>query len=171
MYAFAIIHYYYHEFLYTGRLSGYEIGDGWIDHGEETELVSSLQLAQQYISAALELDVLFGNQGIDFFRLPQIPGYPSTPGLAIQLREAQEATKVALEMLHKEQYSFLGMSILIGHVNHAVNLLSTAISAYQGFRQKFLLTEGAAIFRAALKLHGFEGAPIIPMKRHPGSPP
>jgi hypothetical protein len=165
MYAFAIIHHYHHEFQYTGRLSGYEIGDGWIDHGEELELKHSLQLAQKYISASLELDVLFGKHGIDFFKAPLFPFGQPTPGLAIQLEEAVQAACIALEALDKEHYSFIEMSLLIGKVAHGIDLLSTAISAYQGFRQKFLLTEAAAIWRAAAKIHGIEGAPIYPMNR------
>jgi hypothetical protein len=165
MYAFAIIHYYHHEFGITGRLSGYQIGDGWIDHGEELELKTSLISAQNYIAAALKLDVLFGEQGIDFFRLP-IPSEDRLMwGLEFQLEQAVTAAREALVALDKESYTFADMSVLLAKVSHGIELLSTAISMYQGFRQKFLLTEATAVWRAAVKVHGIEGPPINPVHR------
>ena len=165
MYAFAIIHYYHHEFRITGRLSGYQIGNGWIDHGEEIELKKSLELAHGYISAALKMDVLFGVQGIDFFRLPIPSEVGLIWGLAAQLEQAVAAAREALEALDKERYAYSEMTSLIAKVDHGVDLLSTAISAYQGFRQKFLLTEATAVWRAAFKEHGIEGPPINPVHR------
>lgn len=163
MYAFAIVHYYHHEFQITGRLSGYEIGDGWIDHGEELELRTSLELAHQYVSAALNIDVLFGVEGIDFFKAP----LPLELGrsLASQLEQAVAAARAALDALERQDYSFGEMATLLGRVSHGIELLSTAISAYQGFRQKFLLTEATALWRAAKDIHGIDGPPTYPIHR------
>jgi hypothetical protein len=167
MYAFTTLHYYYHEFRYTGRLSGYEIGDGWIDHGEEIELKSSLQLAHNYISSAIEMDVLFGDEGIDYFNLPIPFENAFITGMIMQLKQALESVTVALDMLNTHKYTWGEIATLIGRVDHAINLLSTAISSYQGFRQKFLLTEASAFWRASFNTHKMEGAPIFPMSRKP----
>lgn len=166
MYAFAKLHYYHHEFQYTGRLSGYEIGNGWIDRGEEHELRHSLQSAHSFIDASLDLDVLFGENGIDYFRLKALPGL-NVPGIAHQLREALIATSQAIERLDSRSYTFHEMALLIGKVGHAIDLLSTAIASYQGFRAKYLLTDEAAVWRAASQLTGLEGPPVVPMSRQP----
>ena len=62
MYALSILHHFYHEFQYEGRLSGYSFGDGQLDDGEEDELRRSLVIARDTCNAALNLDVLFGDQ-------------------------------------------------------------------------------------------------------------
>lgn len=163
MTAFVNLHYYHHEFQYTGRLSGYVIGSGFIDHGEEEELRSGLLLAKQYVEAALTLDVLFGTKGIDFFTTP-LPGFGIQP-IAFQLRDALRAADAALVAMDKGTSDTLSMTVLVGKVLHAIDLLSTAISAYQGFRQKFLFTEAAVLWRAGAKVHGFDGPPIMPTDR------
>lgn len=163
MTAFVNLHYYHHEFQYTGRLSGYEIGTGFIDHGEEEELRAGLRLAKQYVEAALRLDVLFGEKGIDFFTTP-LPGFGIQP-IAFQLRDALQAADAALTALETGGFDFASMTVLVGRVGHAVDLLSTSISAYQGFRQKFLFTEAGVMWRAGAKVHGFEGPPIMPTDR------
>jgi hypothetical protein len=168
MYAFATLHYYHHEFQYTGRLSGYHIEDGWIDHGEEYELKSSLQVAHAYISAALQIDVLFGESGVDYFRLSKLPGI-GVAGIAAQFHQALGCADEALKRLEGDQYTSIEMFLLVSQVSHAIDLLSTAIASYQGFRTKFLLTEGTAIWRAGAVIHGVEGAPIIPLARQPQS--
>jgi len=167
MYAFTTLHYYHHEFRYTGRLSGYEIGDGWMDHGEEIELKNSLQLAHNYISSAIKLDVLFGDNGIDYFNIPIPFENAFILSMVSQLKQALDAVTLAIEMLNTHKYTWGEMANLVGRIDHAINLLSTAISAYQGFRQKFLLTEASAVWRAAYSIHGMEGAPIFPMSRKP----
>lgn len=73
MYGLATLHHYHHELHYHGRLSGYSIGDGFIDDGEEDELLRSLELARQYCEDALKLDILFGEKGVDYFRMEEVP--------------------------------------------------------------------------------------------------
>lgn len=163
MAAFVNLHYYYHEFQHTGRLSGYVIGEGFVDHGEEEELRSALLLAKQYIQDALKLNVLFGSDGIDFFTT-QIPNLGIVP-IAEQFRLALDATEVAFSALDSGKYEYISMGLLLGQVDHAINLLSTAISAYQGFRQKFLFTEASVLWRAGARIHGFEGPPVLPTDR------
>ena len=161
--AFVTLHHYYHEFQYTGRLSGYVIGEGIIDHGEAEELEASLVLAREYVESALSLDVLFGSSGIDFFTTP-LPSLPILP-ISIQLRAALDAADTVLETLRKKSFDFMSMFQLLGRVSHALNLFSTAISAYQGFRQKFLLHEASVVWRAGSQIHGIEGPPIMPTDR------
>ncbi|WP_129780353.1 DUF4365 domain-containing protein [Peristeroidobacter soli] len=145
MYAFATLHHFFHEFQYEGRLSGYSIGDGHIDDGAEVELKRSLAIAREYCEEALKLDVLFGERGIDFFRADQIP-VVNAPGLKWQLEHGARAAKKALHALDSNEYTFAGMSILLGRVQQAINLMSTAVSAYQGFKGRFLLTEQTVVW-------------------------
>lgn len=161
--AFAVLHYYYHEFQHTGRLSGYVIGEGFVDHGEEEELRSSLALAKEYLESALTLDVLFGSKGVDYFT-NGAPGLGVDP-IAVQLAAGVQAAENALAALDGGAYNHMSMALVAGKVSHAINLLSTAITAYQGFRQKFLLTEGSAAWRAGSKFHGLDGPPVAPMDR------
>lgn len=163
MYSFAIIHYYYHEFQYTGRLSGYEIGEGFIDHGEQEELIDSLNLAKNYIIAALEQDVLFGSNGIDFF-IKYTNSVQVVP-IAIQMKEALLAVEIAFDLIQKEDYDYMSMGFFLGKVEHAIKLLSTAISSYQGYRQRFLLTASTAVVRLVQMHYGIEGSPTFPLKR------
>jgi hypothetical protein len=130
MYAFATLHHFFHEFQYEGRLSGYSIGDGHIDDGEEDELKRSLARAREYCEEALKLDVLFGQRGIDFFQLREIPAVKA-PGIMWQLAQGVVSAEKALEALERNEYGFIDMSIMLGQVQQAINLMSTAISAYQ----------------------------------------
>jgi Domain of unknown function (DUF4365) len=136
MYAFARIHHFYHESQYYCRLSGYSIGDGWIDDGEEKELKSSLVFAKKIIKSSLNYDVLFGLSGIDFLILSVVP----------QFQKALESADFALEMLSNNQYKWNDIAREIGYVFHAVNLLSITISMYQDLRQKYLFSEEAAVW-------------------------
>jgi len=163
MYAFATLQYYYHECQNECSLSGYQIGNGWIDHGEEKKLRCSLSLALRYISAALKLDVLFGEQGIDYFRSSGLEPV-GLVSIGSQLEQGLRSAKLAQQMLDKHDYSFVKLSMLLGSVQHAINLFSTAISSYEGFRQKYLITEGTAVWRAAAFLHGRGGAPLPPIR-------
>jgi hypothetical protein len=119
-----------------------------------------------YISAALGLDVLFGKDGTDYFQLSKLPG-TLIPGIAAQFRDALTAATEALKQLETREYNFMSMTFLVGRVAHAMELLSTAIASYQGFRSKHLLTEATAVWRAGADIHGFEGAPIYPIARRP----
>jgi Domain of unknown function (DUF4365) len=142
--AFTILHYYYHEFQYSGGLSGYSIGDGWIDYGEKQELIDSLILAKEFLSEIVQLDVLFGVNGIDYYTKQNLSFHPSYRDKFIK---AMDDALLAIEKLETEKYNFHEISFLIGSVNHAISMMSTAISAYQGFRQKFLLNEANAFWR------------------------
>jgi uncharacterized protein DUF4365 len=134
MTAFAMLHYYHHEYQYGSPLSGYVVGDGFIEYGEESVLRSSLKLAKIYLESALEIDVLFGRQGIDSL----IP-------VAERLRQGQAAAQELLGRLDDRNYDYQSVGLLNGIVSHAMDLLSTTIASYQGFRQNFLLTRVAAL--------------------------
>ena len=167
MYAFTALHYYHHEFQHTGRLSHYEIGDGFIESGEEFELKRSLELANSFISDALNLDVLFGESGIDYFNCKVIPGTEFS-GITEQLKAALQSSDQALQKLASKDYTFQEFSILIGKVSHAMDLLSVAISSYQGYRAKYLLTEATAVWSKFAALYSGPVHPIIPITRKTG---
>ncbi len=170
MYAFATLHHLFHEFQYEGRLSGYSIGDGHIDDGEEEELKRSLARAKEYCEEALKLDVLFGEKGVDFFQMKEIP-VVNAPGIMWQLAHGAVSADKALKALEKSEYTFLDMSIMLGRVHQAINLMSTAISAYQGFKGKFLLNEQAAVWRAWSAQDGTAAEPpLMPTARRPHWP-
>jgi len=131
MRAFALLHHYYHELQYESRLSGYVIGEGFIDHGEEAELIQSLRVAKSYLQMALHLDCLFGDRGLDIYIGMTKP----------LMEEGLKACDQLLQDIPEGRVSFLPTAILIGKVSHAVNLMSTCISMYQEFKKKFLFTE------------------------------
>jgi hypothetical protein len=170
MYAFAVLHYFYHEFEYEGRLSGYSIGDGHIDFGEEEEMKRSLMLARENCLSALKLDVLFGEHGVDYFKLERIPVIEA-PGIMRQITNGTIAAEKALKAIETNSYTFQELALLLGTVNQAMNLMSTAISSYQGFRARYLLTEETTVWRAwSAKEGGTAVPPIIPTSRKPHWP-
>lgn len=141
--AFTILHYYYHEFQYRGILSGYSIGDGWVDYGEKQELLDSLKLAKDFISEIAQLDVLFGKNGIEYYKT-QYSKFPQS--FRNHFIKAIDSAITAVKKLESEKFTFHEIFFLIGDVSTAISLMSTAISAYQGFRQKFLLNEANAFW-------------------------
>ena len=167
MYAFSILHHFYHEFQHVGRLSGYSIGDGHIDNGEKDELIRSLLTAREMCMSALSLDVLFGEQGVDYFKTDTI-AVLEAPGIALQIAAGAKAATDALGAIRKNAYSFKSLALQLGVVSQAINLMSTAISSYQGFRGRYLLKEDTAVWNAWLELEGKEYAPPpFPTSRQP----
>lgn len=128
MYAFATLHSFIHEFGNKGRLSGYSIGDGFIDDGEGDELRESLVLAKHYLLAALSLDVLFGEQGHGLF------GTAKT-----QILEGIKAADDASRAIARNKFTFHRMSRLLGQCGHAMGMLSTVITMYDMCREGYLL--------------------------------
>jgi hypothetical protein len=141
MRAFAILHAYHHELGYRARLSGYEIGDGYIDQKEE--LKESIIVAKKYLILSLEQSSLFGKNGLDVYIITIMPF----------IVEGIEACTEILEQIEKNVVSFIPTSILIGKVDNAVNLLSTCIAMYQDFRKKFLQTDEKTIFTALMEIN------------------
>lgn len=167
MYAFSILHHFYHEFQYEGRLSGYSIGDGHIDDGEEDELLRSLVIAGDMCRSALDLDVLFGDQGIDYFKAEAIPAL-GAPGIAIQIGAGAQAAEDAIRAIKKKIYNLRSLALQLGTVSQAINLMSTAISSYQGFRGRYLLKEDTAVWNAWREHEGKAYVPPpFPTSRQP----
>jgi hypothetical protein len=131
MYAFALLHHYYHQFRQLGRLSGYHIGEGWMDPGEEDEARHGLKLARTFISLALKLETLFGKQGVDLFRTL----------FNDRFERGFAAASEALRALDKQDYTLLSMSALLADVEMAIDAFSSAISFYQMCRGKFILRD------------------------------
>lgn len=145
MYALALLGEHYHELQYRARLSGYQIGDGWIDGGEERELRKSLEVARSYLVLALEMDVLFGERGIYPIGNPRDSNDIS---IGTWLLRGVDSAYSALNMLDDATFTLVTMGHELGIVHHATNLLSTAIAEYQDYRAKFLLTEQGTIIAA-----------------------
>lgn len=140
MRAFAILHAYHHELGYEARLSGYEIGEGYIDQKEE--LIKSINTSKRYLTLSLEQSSLFGENGLDVYIGATMP----------LIVEGIEACGKLLKQIEENTVSFISTSILIGKVAHAVSLLSTCIAMYQDFRKKFLLSDEKAIFMALMEI-------------------
>jgi len=140
MYAFALLHHLLHEFQYSARLSGYKIGDGWIDDGEEEELRSSLGLARQSLSTALGLDILFGKKLAPPFVVA-----------AIKIKRAIHDSDAALALLESHKYSLHSLGPLLGNVWHGVEMLSTIINMYPMCCMPYTLNEFSIAFRANAK--------------------
>jgi hypothetical protein len=136
MNAFVRLHWAIHDFAYEGRLSGYAIGNGWIDDGAEPELRRSLELARRYMSDALVLDVLFSEHGWPIAR----------EFTAKQLQQGIASAAQALALLDAGTYHWTEMASLTLKVFQGMELLSTTISSYQIFREHFVVSELAALF-------------------------
>lgn len=141
MRAFATMHHYYHELQYESRLSGYVIGEGFIDYSEEAELIQSLRAAKSYLQMALQLDSLFGERGLDICICVTKP----------LMEEGLKACDQLLQDIPEGRVSFLPTSMLIGKVSHAVSLMPTCISMYQDFRKRFIFTEEGVFWSEYLK--------------------
>lgn len=153
MYAFAKIHYLYHELGYEAHLSGYSIGDGWIDNGEEESLRRSLKNVSEYLTEALSIEFVFEpNKSAPFAMF-------ST--LATSIRGARDAANSALAMIDAHQFTFQGLAGLLGKAQHGVNMLSTAIASYDGYRSRYLLCEANAVFHA---ISGTRSPPPFPTR-------
>jgi hypothetical protein len=163
MYAFANLHCYYHNFKQAEGLSGYKLGVKY-DSGKKSALASNLELACKYISAALALDVLFGKQGIDAYRGIILPN-AKFMGIQSKLEEALKSGKALIKNLNRRNFSYEESWFQIMEVKFAIDCFSEAISIYEGFQLRHLLTHQTAFWRALIKYHrGLEGAPTIPLK-------
>ena len=67
----------------------------------------------------------------------------------------------ALAMLEAHQFTFQGLAGLLGKAQHGVNLLSTAIASYDGYRSRYLLCEANAVFHA---ISGTRSPPPFPTR-------
>ncbi len=166
MYAFSALHRYHHDFRHNAELieiagSGSTPVPGSLD---ASRLRRTLDLASTLLAASLSISVLFDEkEGIDFFRLP-IPTFVPQPSLANRLEVALETATTLAARLHKGSTLPPQTWAELAVVGEGMELLSTAIASYQGFRTKFLLTEGSAVWHAALETHGFTGPPFLPMR-------
>ena len=117
MYAFVLLHHLTRELQYSARLSGYRIGDGWIDDGEEEELRTSLGLARQSLSIALGLDILFGKNLAGEFVVA-----------VVNIKRAIHDFDAALSLLKSREYSTHSLEALLRNVSQGVEMLSTIIN-------------------------------------------
>lgn len=126
--AFAILHRYYHELQYTTRWSGYEIENGYTE--EKEALLESSRITKSFLMLALELDVIFNEgEGIDFVVAVTKP----------MIDDGIKACEELQNLLKSNTYTWAKITLLISKIDHAVNLLSTIITAYQEFNDRYLL--------------------------------
>lgn len=131
MNSFATLHTYIHELQNSCRLSGYSIGEGFIDYGEKEELIESLKITKKYLQLTLQEDVLFGDNDLDIFIA--LYKYPIEKGI------------ISCEQLLKEIpngiISFETTPLKIFEVINGVETLSRCISYYHECKEKFLLND------------------------------
>lgn len=124
MRALAILHHYYHELEYKLPMElSMEI--------DEEELIDILTTTKSYIKMALNLDCLFGTNGIDIFIIQAKP----------KMEAGLEACDEWIRAIKEGERAFLLEAALFGRVTGAVNLMSTCISMYKEFKWKFLFEE------------------------------
>ena len=125
----------------------------------------SLRRAHENCMSALKLEVLFGKDGVDYFQLRQIPGI-DVPGIMWQIANGAVAAEKALKAIETKSYTYMELAALLATVNQAINLMSTAISSYQGFRARYLLREETVVWRTwSAKAGGTTDPPMIPTSR------
>jgi hypothetical protein len=157
--AFVSLHYYHHEMQYRGGIIDFV--DDFEDEEQAENLYRVLCVASSYIDAALRLRVVFGSSGIDFFT-SKMDGLPDPIG--VQLRNALTKATAAIEAYRAGTIDGARLFGVLTLVNHAVHLMSTAITMYHTFRQRFLLTAGSLAWRAGAFVHGKPGSSPIPMR-------
>lgn len=137
MYAFAMLHNLLHEFDSMIDLPESLVGVEFVDHGLRRRLRSCLPLARQYFTVALGIDVLFGKNGDAQF-----------DWAVMGIEQAVHATDAAIALIKSQEYSDEKMGLLLGRINHGVNLLSTITNMYSSCSEPFMLDESSAVYWA-----------------------
>lgn len=133
--AFARLNRIYRNLRYRAILSGYSIGDGWIDYGQEAMLRKSLEAAEKAILETLSIDVLFGGNA------------PSSFGRSrANLQAAAERARNAIALLDSGEYKSSEMQELVGFVEiMGIGQISQLSDLYWLHVEQFLVTERAAL--------------------------
>jgi len=107
-----------------------EFADGWIDPFEEGLLRESIRKAKALISQSIEIDVLFGEQGVHLYK-----------SMLPELRESIESADKVLDLLDRKEFSFIELAMSISKVAVAVDRLELFVIFYSEFNRGFTLYE------------------------------
>lgn len=129
--ALNIVGKYVHEINQKIRLTNYVIGEGFIDYGEEEELVLSIIYSLDILNKTLNIDALFGENTIDFF----IILYKN------RIMEGIKSCYKLLEDIPKGKISFIETSKDIFTIGTAIDSLSLMIAFYDETKEKFLMND------------------------------
>jgi len=126
MRAFAMIHHYYHELQHETYFNYIELDDGYIEN--EEKIIKSCEIARDYLTLALEQNVIFGTKGI-LLNISLVKP---------MIKDGIQSCDNTLQDIANGEVKLQETSIDIDKISHAINLLSTTISMYQEDRKKFL---------------------------------
>jgi hypothetical protein len=125
-----------HELLMSVQYSVYsdfQFDDDWIDLYEETRLRQTAQALRGLIGQALEIDVLFGETGVDYYSI-------WIPRLGASLQSADRV----LDLLDQGKFSFDELSTSVLVAQEAVAILERLTTSYFELNRRFTLWEELA---------------------------
>ena len=108
----------------------FEFDDNYIEPFEENILKQHLISAKQIISEALSMDLLFGKNGVQAFRIWKA-----------EHTSALEAIEKIFDCLNSKQFAFIELSLLISKVSQCINTISNLISMYDLHRRYICVSD------------------------------
>ena len=129
VYALLRLHESCDSFLQSNPLS-FEFADGWIDPHEENLMRKSIENAKHLIRQSIGISILFGEQGVDVYRL-MVP----------ELEESLRLADKVLDLLDHKEFSFEELSMSCLRVAAAVHKLELTVTSYFELNRRFTLYE------------------------------
>lgn len=124
----AHINHYLNDLLYRVLLTGYEIGEGYIDNNEASILLDSLKQTKKFLEFISNYNYIFGKHGIEIFIMCFKP----------QIIDAISSCDKLILDIPQEKISFKTTSDELVKVNMAIQTLKNLTSFYMENKIKFL---------------------------------
>jgi len=144
---FGYIHFLMREYSRKWRLSGYQIGDGYVD--DEDHLYGSLVRAGEIINEVLGIETVFGIHGANKAGATArywVKGGVS-PTATMRVLDARDAVDRALGLLHSGSFEWGELAGELGTAAFGLGMLSEVIAFYITQRPRFVLSEWNALDR------------------------
>jgi len=109
---------------------GFRFSDNWIDPYEEMLMRETVRVLKYLVEQALNVDVLFGEEGVDYYNQ-----------LVLQLEESSQSANRVLDLLDQRQFSFRELSMSITKALFGANTLKHVSTFYFALNQRFILWE------------------------------
>lgn len=144
-YALNQIHQLYYGYSQSYTLSGYCIGEGYIE-GDGHLLMASLKAAKNLLSFVLSRQVLFGEQGVEWYignSSTDLLGGSYGKRFYLALAEIQSL----IDELVGGEYTFQGFGARLTNVAYIVDLIGSFIYSFEGFDSRYVFCETTAVLR------------------------
>lgn len=108
----------------------YQFSDNWIDPNEEMLMRDTIRALKYLIKQALKIDVLFGEEGVEYYN-QTVP----------QLEESFQSADRVLDLLNQRHFSFNELSMSITKALFGANTLRHVTTFYFALNRKYTLWE------------------------------